>query len=479
MRSAAASVVLISIITFSTMSLCAATNGLDARFGSGGFVPLGPTPSSNISIGLRALAVQTDGRILVGGRVVNVSDPGSGALLPAIGRLHADGSWDPSFGNHGVFVLPYATGSAPNGGEIHEIRVLSDNSIVASGGSYANGSDFKTCTLLVKLTDSGTLDSSFGPDQSGSFCFDFATDTNQYSWPFHHEGLELAADDSFYLTTPYTNMTHGAVAHFDGNGVLVPGYGANGIADLPENVVATRLQLTTEGQILAVGAIDNAAAIAVVRLDATGQLDDGFGASGVSQFDAQPEGLVSPVDAALDRQQRLVIADNDDSGGLLPYRFARIGAGGALDDSFNGDAQQPGFPGFATPFVTTSGFFNGLGALHPLTDGHIFAVGDAGFLIDGDGATNLALLRLDEDSGYDATFGDALHPGWTSINIGGTANGETRMRALAADSNQRTYLAIDAVDGNLHGCSGLVRIIPDRLNDSGFEGTPALPACPQ
>jgi uncharacterized delta-60 repeat protein len=464
-----------------TGSAFPATNGLDATFGSHGLVALGPTPTSAIAISrLRAIAVQANGRILIGGNGFDPSDPSGLGNVPLVGRLKDDGSWDTTFGDHGAFALPYGSASAPAGGEIHEIVVLSDNSIVAAGGTYSGGVDFNTCTLLLKLTDVGALDSSFGPGQDGSYCFDFAPDTNHYLLPFHHEGLLRAADDSLYLTTPYTNLTHGAVAHLDSNGAPISGYGSNGIAALPEHVVATRVQLTADNKVLTMGGIDNAAAIAVVRLDDTGQVDNPYGSGGMIAFDAQPGGLVSPSRALLDAQQRLVIADNDENGGdMLYYRFARLTIGGALDTSFNGSSQQPGFPGLAAPPVTSGDYFDGLTAAIPLADGHILGVGDAGFAADGDGATNLALLRLSDDSSYDASFGDAAHPGWASLNIGSGVNGFTRVRVTASDVGGHAFVAIEANDGNLHGCIGIVRLIPDRLFENRFDAPPATPACPQ
>jgi len=188
---------------------------------------------------------------------------------------------------------------------------------------------------------------------------------------------------------------------------------------------------------------------------------------------------VSLSQALLDAQQRLVIADNDENGGdMLYYRFARLTTEGALDASFNGGSQQPGFPGLAAPPVTSGGFFNGLDSAIPLADGHILGVGDAGFTVEGDGATNLALLRLSADSSYDASFGDSVHAGWASLNVGGTASGSTRVRATASDASGHVFIAIAAGDGNLHGCAGILRLIPDRLFDDRFDGAPSMPSCP-
>jgi uncharacterized delta-60 repeat protein len=459
----------------------ASTNGLDAKFGMGGIFLLAPTPVSGIVFEPRTgLAIQGDGKIVLGGRTTNMSDPGAGAILPAIARLNPDGSWDTEFADHGVFVLPYATDAAPNGGEIHEVALLSDHSIVAVGGIYAGfgGGDFNTCTLLIKLTDTGTLSPTFAPDENGSFCFDFAPNTNNSTWFFHYEGLLVDAGDSIYLTTPYTNLAHGAVAHFDANGALISGYGSEGIAALPDGVVATMLQPAADNGLLAIGGTNSE--IHVMRLDSTGAMDESYGTSGSFVFDVQPEGgVVSPIQCALDAQQRLVIADNDATAVLenLPYRFARLTSGGALDSTFNGASQQPGFPGFAIPVVSATSD-DMLWSVLPLADGHLFALGESGFVASGDGATNIALLRLNSDSSYDPSFGDAAHTGWSSLNVYGTVTSNNHARMLVPDASGHALATIFVNDGDTHVCAGLIRVIPDRLLDGSFDASPVMPTCP-
>src|SRR5881394_777767 len=111
----------LSIFTLSSMLLLAqsaagATNGLDEKFGSGGVVLLGPTPVSGLIItSIDGLAIQDDGKIVIAGAVINLFGPGD---LPGVGRLNADGTWDTSFGDHGLFGLPHSAASAPFGGNL-------------------------------------------------------------------------------------------------------------------------------------------------------------------------------------------------------------------------------------------------------------------------------------------------------------------------------------------------------------------------
>ncbi len=304
----------------------AATNGLDSNFGTGGAVLLGPTPVTEQSIErIYSIVVQNDGKLIVGGRSVLTSGDGLGTLVPAVGRLNADGSWDTTFADHGLFLLPYGTASAPMGGKIDNIARMSDGSVLAEGGaSIDGGSIYSTCTLLFKLDSSGALDADFGSDQTGSFCFDFGPSSTRHG---HFSGLQIDSDDSFYVTAP-TTLDHGAVAHFDSEGVLESGYGVSGVAALPTGVFTSLLNQQADGLLLVTGiellgsTIDDQ--MAVVRLQTDGSIDTSYGDEGVFTTDTQTDAIVSPNWSVIDSKGRLLISDNDYDGiDYLQYRFFR------------------------------------------------------------------------------------------------------------------------------------------------------------
>jgi len=467
----------LALTSFVAPAAVNATNGLDKQFGSGGVVLLGPTPVSGLKISrITSLVIEDVGKIVIGSRFY---DTANGAWLAAIGRLNADGSWDTSFGDHGLFVLPYGAASAPNGGEIHEVAVLSDHSVLAAGGASAGSGSYYSCTLLIKVDSTGALSTTFAPDHSGSFCYDFAP--SGFYFFQHYDGIAVDASDAFYLTSPTTNLDHGAVAHFDSNGALITSYGNNGVADLPVGTSANLLQLVSN-EVLAIGGANSGSQIAVVRLDATGNAVPTYGTAGVFAFEPQPSSCcVGPIQATLDPQHRLLIADNDYDVGTstkLPYHLARLTDSGALDVTFNSNGQQSGYPGFAIPTVSSNANDDYLVAVQALSDGHLFAIGNAGYITAGDGIPYLALLRLNDDSSYDIAFGDAAHLGWTSINVLGTAASTTYADALAVDTSGRAFVTFSALDGLGHACSGVMRVIADRLFNGQFDPPVAFPTCP-
>ena len=101
--------------------------------------------------GVNALAVQSDGRILVGGWFTNL-----GSLTRhSIGRLHADGTVDDAFDPGAGGVYPY----------VNCLAVQPDGKILA-GGSFTTLAG-QTRTGIGRLNADGTLDSGFNPGAGG------------------------------------------------------------------------------------------------------------------------------------------------------------------------------------------------------------------------------------------------------------------------------------------------------------------------
>jgi len=458
-----------AVLSSGCLATHAATSGLDARFGTGGVVPIGATPTSGLRIqSIYGITETPDGKFLIVGRT---PDPANLSVdVPAIGLLNSDGSWDTGFGDNGLFILPSSAPLISHGGELHTANVLSDGSVLSAGGRYdTTPFTFDACTLLVRLTASGVLDASFAPDQSGAFCFDFGSPAVTYAR--HAESVVVDADDSFFLTTPSTSLAGGAVAHFDATGALISAYGTAGVSALPTGVFATSLRRSPSGGLLASGIYQSVSNvyIASVQLDTKGQLDTGYGTAGICTTDAQPSfAQIVVMYSSVDANGRLLISSiGQVSGTAMPYRIARVDGSGTTDVTFNPSGQQSGQPGSAmlTQFGT-SGYL--LGA-QSLPDGHILAVGESS-------TTSLILARLNADASFDGGYGDAATPGWSNSAFG-SAN--TYARALVMDGRGRVLVSIAlGQDFNGQGCPALVRIVADRLFDSDLENSPGSPVCP-
>jgi uncharacterized delta-60 repeat protein len=131
---------------------------LDASF-NGGFVK---APIWGYYESADALAVQPDGKIVVGGNAAYPRDPEAVAtcypafcdVYPAIVRLNADGTPDISFNGYGKIVL--AIGDA-NAGEVGDFGTLTRLEVQPDGRIVA----FDQGTATARLNGDGTLDAAF------------------------------------------------------------------------------------------------------------------------------------------------------------------------------------------------------------------------------------------------------------------------------------------------------------------------------
>lgn len=121
---------------------------LDTSFGTGGSVI---TDLGGIEQGF-ALALQTDGRILLAG-----SRADAGGEDAIVLRYDSDGTLDTAFDDDGVQTVPFSTG--PD--RAYAIRLQNDGDILVGGvAEGAADNDF----ALARLTSDGALDVDFGTD---------------------------------------------------------------------------------------------------------------------------------------------------------------------------------------------------------------------------------------------------------------------------------------------------------------------------
>ncbi len=122
-----------------------ANGSLDTSFGTGGKVT---TAIGSIIDTVRAVAIQSDGKIVVAGNSDNGSDDDF-----ALARYTADGSLDTSFSSDGKLTTDFGSNDVDRA---YAVAVQSDGKIVAAG--YGNHDDF----ALARYTADGSLDTSFG-----------------------------------------------------------------------------------------------------------------------------------------------------------------------------------------------------------------------------------------------------------------------------------------------------------------------------
>ncbi|WP_061290041.1 M10 family metallopeptidase C-terminal domain-containing protein [Azotobacter vinelandii] len=226
-----------------------------------------------------SMAIQPDGKILVTGRSDNGSDDNFGVI-----RLNADGALDTGFGSDGkaIFELGYSNDQG------RSLTVLPDGKILMAGSSYdysENSTYFDFS--VIRLNADGTLDTSFGID--GEATADISGDTDLgYSLIVQPDGKILVAGRSY----TFNHDTEFSVARLNADGSLDTGFGSDGKASFDPGqgyAQVNSLTLQPDGKILLAGQSynlgNNTYDFSVIRLNADGTLDTGFGSDGKAIFD--------------------------------------------------------------------------------------------------------------------------------------------------------------------------------------------------
>src|SRR6185436_8034900 len=140
------------------------TGDLDPAFGSGGRIVLTPGLNSGIS----AVALQTDGMIVMGGVVSNAPPPPLPPRRPSVdsadflaARLTPNGALDGTFGDGGFAQIPIDLGFT-NTDSANAIATAANGTLVL-GGSAASPS-VSSDSAIVRLTSAGIPDPAFDGD---------------------------------------------------------------------------------------------------------------------------------------------------------------------------------------------------------------------------------------------------------------------------------------------------------------------------
>jgi len=213
-----------------------------------------------------SVAVQSDGRILVGGfaSIGGISDF-------AVVRYLPDGTLDTSFSGDGKVT----TDIGGHWDQAYAMAVQADGKAVLAGMSSGNPtytSDF----ALVRYNPDGSLDSSFAGDGKVASTADY-TEQILYSVTVQSDGKILAAGfggDDYYTNVDAVLLrynTDGSLdTSFDGDGIVIIDSGGNDRA----NSISTQ----PDGKILVVGSINGQAYL--LRYNGDGSLDTEFGVNG-------------------------------------------------------------------------------------------------------------------------------------------------------------------------------------------------------
>ena len=292
---------------------------------------------------IAALAVQPDGKVLVGGAFTAMAGTNHNGIV----RLNTDGTLDAGF-DPGLG--PY--------GAVRSIALQSDGNILIGGGfNRFNGTNR---IGIARVDLNGNLDPNY--DASAEFGGDFP----------RVESIVVQPDGKAVIGGPFTNANGNCLIRLNTNGsrdiIFNPGTGANG------TVLSIALQ--PDGKVIAGGAFttfDGTNRKRIARLNSNGSLDPGF----------------NPGPGADNSVRSLVLQTNGHllaSGfftkfsGVSRSRVARLNPDGSVDDAFDAGPglerstltlalQADGKVLIGGPFVYGSPWFGPLGDVLAFVNG--------------------------------------------------------------------------------------------------------------
>ncbi|WP_419952931.1 beta strand repeat-containing protein [Methylobacterium sp.] len=362
---------------------------LDTTFGTGGKI-LTPVGTAN-GVG-NSVTVQADGKIVVAGWG---SGSGTGQDF-AVVRYNTDGSLDTTFGTGGKIITPLGTGTSSDVG--NSVTVQADGKIVVVGqGAGSGGTDF----AVVRYNTDGSLDTTFGT--GGKILTAVGTTTsNDYG-----NSVTVQADGKIVVAG--TGAGSGtandfAVVRYNADGTLDTGFGTDGKILTPVGTgtssdIGYSVTVQSDGKIVVAGrgVGSGGTDIAVVRYNANGTLDTGFGTGGKI---LTPVGTGTSPDSGnsvtVQADGKIVVAGYGQGSDGQDFAVVRYNADGTLDTSFgpNGTGK------ILTPVGAGTSSDQGYGVTVQ-ADGKIVVAGQAA----GNGtSTDFAVVRYNADGSLDTTF---------------------------------------------------------------------------
>lgn len=438
-----------------SIAICSSTGVTDATF----------LPSTGITRGnafVSALAVQPDGKVLVGG-FFSLADS---APRQSLIRLNADGTLDSSFNPGGV-----------GGDNSCRSIVLRPDGKIYICGQFRSWNNVQRIRV-ARLNSDGTLDTAFDPGLGLN------------NVPF---AMAEQADGKVVVVGGFTTangVPRNGIARFNADGTHDTGFNP-GTGFLNGNIAYSPLAigLQSSGKILVGGSFtsyNGTAKANLVRVNTDGTLD--------ASFTATPNSIVRAISVLGDDRFYVGGSFSAISGTARP-RVARLGVDGALDAGFI-------IPG-STNFTVR--------AIRPLSNGQLYIAGSGTQVAS---TARRQIARLNSTGTLDTTFDPgtgatsflyglttptfngfcfvaalgvlptdgALFAGGTFMNFGGqTRFGMVKLNALPYETFlARNFTAAERLDPNVSGLNvdpdgdGVANLLEFAFNSNPRSATSAI-----
>jgi uncharacterized delta-60 repeat protein len=356
------------------------TNGLSVgRFNANGSIDSTFSFSNNIKnssgsyLKSRSVAIQGDGRIVLGGYWQNSAGNNDFVLA----RLNTTGSLDKTFDTDGIQATDFRTYNDV----INSLAIQSDGKIVA-GGYASNGSN--DAFALARYNTNGSPDNTFDADGKK---MNYIGSYNVYAVSIIIQNGKIVAGGynstgtATNIALARYNITDGTLDNtFNGNGTAIDYF-------KQKNTVFTSSAVQKDGKIVAAGYAWNGTNydFAVARYNTNGSLDNSFSTDGIQMTDmGSSDNKVSGV--AIQQDGKIVVTGTVSNGATTDFGIVRYNTNGSLDLTFSNDGK-----------VTTDfGYSEKANAIAIQSNGKIVVTGSSN--------GKFALARYNADGSLDNTF---------------------------------------------------------------------------
>ncbi len=255
---------------------------------------------------INAMALQPDGKILVGGAFTSYN----GVTRNRLARINPDGSLDTSFSG----------GSMAMGGDISAIAIQSDGKVLI-GGAFTTYNGV-TRNRLARINPDGSLDTSFSWGSMANLIIN---------------AMALQSDGKIVIGgafTTYNGVTRNRLARINPNGSLDTSFSGGSMA----NSAVNALSVQSDGKIIIGGWFTSYNWITrnrLARINPNGSLDTSFSGGSMANL------IINAM--ALQSDGKILVGGLFTSyNGVTRNSLARINADGSLDTSFSGRTMAGG-----------------------------------------------------------------------------------------------------------------------------------------
>jgi uncharacterized delta-60 repeat protein len=250
---------------------------------------------TGVNGGINAIAIQSDGKIVLGGSVLGIAGGEARRLI----RLNSDGSLDTTFYDYGASI-----------DRINDIKVLPNNQLIIGGNFNISNPGTSSAVNLARLNANGTIDVSFQASPS----------VEVLKVAVQSDGKVLTSRNSGIPLLP-------ALIRYSIDGT--PDDTFTGVS--VDNGDVLEIAVQPDGKILIGGAftvVNGTTSERIARINVDGSLDQSF----TARADAEVNAIAVLTDG------RIIIGGSFTMVNNLPRRFlASINVDGTTDDDFNLD----------------------------------------------------------------------------------------------------------------------------------------------